>query len=179
MFKKLWAMLAVAAFGVVVSAGTAHAEDEVVYIVNRANNRCLDAAAQWNGQNATPIQLWDCYPPTQYNQMWRIHWVGNTTFQLISVAGGRCLDATNLGTADGTRLQLWDCLGPNQTNQIWKALATNTPGHWWIMGQHSSKVVDADAGQIGSNGTPVQLWHLIGDEAQTNQRWAFKHAEDF
>ncbi|WP_167974475.1 hypothetical protein [Lentzea indica] len=46
-----------------------------------------------------------------------------------------------------------------------------------MMGEHSSK--DADAGRVGSNGTPVQLWYLLGDEAQTNQRWTFKHAGDF
>ncbi|CCH31729.1 RICIN domain-containing protein [Actinosynnema sp. NPDC047251] len=179
MLRKLWTMVAVAVFSAVIPAGTALADDEVVYIVSRANNRCLDATAQWNGVNGTPIQLWDCYPPTQYNQMWRIHWVSDYEFQLIGVASGRCLDATGMGTAAGTRLQLWDCLGPNQRNQIWKSLSTNTPGYRWIMGQHSAKVVDAVANQTGSNGTPVQLWHLIGDETQTNQRWAFKRPGDF
>lgn len=175
MFRKLWATLGVIAFSVVAGAGTAHAEDDVVYIVSRANNRCLDAPAEWNGANYTPIQLWDCYPPTQYNQMWRVHWVDNYHFQLINVAAGRCLWAPDRN--DGTRIRLLDC-GSSLT-QVWKSLSTNTPGYRWIMGQDSAKVLDADARTTGSNGTPVQLWYQIGPETQTNQRWTFKHAGDF
>jgi hypothetical protein len=33
------------------------------------------------------------------------------------VQSGRCLDADNLGTANGTKLQLWDCNGGG--NQQW------------------------------------------------------------
>jgi Ricin-type beta-trefoil lectin domain len=167
------------AYSVPDSTNTPIVNDDVVYIVNLGSGRCLDATAQWNGVNGTPIQLWDCYPPAQYNQMWRIHWLTDYDFQLINVASGRCLDAKDWGTIDGTKLQLWDCYGLANTNQIWHALLTNTPGARWLQEQHSFKVADADARQIGHNGTPVQLWHLIGDEAQTNQRWIFRHADEF
>jgi hypothetical protein len=34
---------------------------------------------------------------------------------LVNVNSGRCLDATDGGTADGTPLQIWACsFGPNQ-----------------------------------------------------------------
>lgn len=176
MFRKLFAAATVAVLAALIPAGQASAADDVVYIVNRAGNKCLDAAAQGNGANGTPIQLWDCYPPTQYNQMWRVHWLTEYDFQLINVGSGTCL--TPWGTTDGTRLQLWDCLS-NYTNQVWHSQYTNTPGYVWLTEQKSFKVLDAAAQYNSVNGTPVQIWYRIGDEAQTNQRWIFKHASDF
>ncbi|WP_345639372.1 RICIN domain-containing protein, partial [Rugosimonospora acidiphila] len=32
-------------------------------------------------------------------------------------SSGRCLDATNNNTTDGTPLQMWDCWGAD--NQLW------------------------------------------------------------
>jgi hypothetical protein len=172
---RIGIILAVLAAALVVPDNNAMAasQDGPYYLVNQANGRCLDAAAQYNGANGTPIQLWDCYPPSQTNQMWYRVWVDDYHFQLVSaVAGNRCLDAYSMHITNGTPLQLWDCLGPNQGNQIWSIRYTDVAGIYSIWGLASSRVVDADAGRGGlnSNGTKVQLWDYIGG-AQTNQRW--------
>ncbi|MET8764458.1 RICIN domain-containing protein [Lentzea sp. NPDC004782] len=160
---------------VLVSGTAARAAEDPVYITSVAGGRCLDAAARYNGANGTPIQLWDCYPPTQYNQMWRVHWLTDWDFQLINVASGRCLEAKDWSTVSGTRLQLWDCFGLSNKNQIWHAQSTNTPGAVWLVEQHSFKVLDAAAQYNGANGTPVQLWDRVGSETRANQRWIVPH----
>jgi len=179
MAKKVGAVLALAVCGALAAAAPAHAStDDVVYVVNLSSGRCLDAPAQANTAG-TPVQLWDCYPPTQYNQMWRVHWLTDNSFQLRNVASDLCLDSRDWGTAEGTVLQLWPCYDVTHTNQLWKKLSTATPNAWWLQEQHSYKVADAVWQQIGRNGTRVQLWYLIGDETQKNQRWVFKHANEF
>ncbi len=92
------------------------------YIVNVANNRCLDAAAQGQGANGTRVQIWDCYPPTQYNQMWRLH----PTAQGSWIQGDqshRVLDAAQNGNGSTVQLlyldsgipgELWTLKSPNQ-----------------------------------------------------------------
>src|SRR5260221_223040 len=44
-------------------------------------------------------------------------WQAETNGQLVNSESGRCLDATNKSSADGTPLQIWDCWGAS--NQLW------------------------------------------------------------
>lgn len=46
----------------------------------------------------------------------------DSTWQLRNPVSGRCLDAVNGGTANGTGTQLWDCVGG--AAQRWKYLAS-------------------------------------------------------
>ncbi|MEV0272457.1 RICIN domain-containing protein [Hamadaea sp. NPDC050747] len=127
------------------------------YIVNNANHRCLDAAAQGNGANGTRIQIWDCYPPTQHNQMWYLHWLTDDSFEVINDASGTCLDApAQWGGVDGTPLQLWDCYPPTQYNQMW-SLKSMPDGGRRIQGVQSNRAL-YPAGD--GNGSTVQLLYV-------------------
>lgn len=149
--------------------------------------RCLDAAAQGNGANGTPIQLWDCYPPSQANQMWYLRLVTDTrysgqVYQIRSYAyPNQCVDA-NLGNGGGgnsTPIQLWQCLTGDWWNQLWRYTCTtqaqNPEGTWYPTGcsfeslDFPGQVLDADWGYICCNGTHIQLWKDLG---HANQRWA-------
>jgi hypothetical protein len=76
---------------------------------------CLDAQAQTLDANGTVVQIWPCNGGS--NQQWIVESDGT----LRNADSGRCLDATNAGTANGTLLQLWDCNGGAQ--QQWTVAA--------------------------------------------------------
>ena len=72
--------------------------------------------------------------------------------------GGKCLDVSGFGTADGTAVQIWSC--GDSVNQLWSAY---TDGTLRSMG----KCLEA-AGFGTANGTKVQLWACHGG---SNQIW--------
>jgi hypothetical protein len=78
--------------------------------------------------------------------------------------GGKCLDATDGSSADGTRIQLWDCNGTGA--QRW---TFEPDGSLVGIG---GKCLDATNGN-SADGTPIQLWDCNGSAAQ---RW--KHHSD-
>ncbi|WP_141726447.1 RICIN domain-containing protein, partial [Actinacidiphila rubida] len=69
---------------------------------------CMDIA--WASKdNGAAIQLAVC------NGGWAQKFKLNTSYDLVNTAIGKCVDATDSGTGNGTRLQLWSCAGtPNQ-----------------------------------------------------------------
>ncbi|MFI6426952.1 RICIN domain-containing protein [Promicromonospora sp. NPDC050880] len=89
-------------------------------------------------------------------------------YQVAPTASGKCLDAADWGTADGTGLQQWTCGAADQANQRWRF--TPTTGGWYqVTNQHAGKVWDVDGGPgaVGA-GAPVHLWSFVGG---TNQQW--------
>jgi hypothetical protein len=65
-----------------------------------ARGRCLDLPGA-----GTPPQIWDCNgSPAQ-------QWLRRADGALLNPNSGRCLDAPDGVTANGTRLRLWDCNG--------------------------------------------------------------------
>lgn len=81
---------------------------------------------------------------------------GTSTTTLVSAASGRCLDAPNGATANGTRPVIWDCNGG--TNQRWTADGATLR----VLG----RCLDAPPGATA--GTAVQLYDCHGG---TNQQW--------
>ena len=95
----------------------------------------------------------------------------NTWYQVVNPNSGKCLDAQNVGTANGTVLQQWSC-GTAQ-HQQWQFRAISD-GYYEVVPRHAQTLawdVDLDAPN-SSNGTadgaPVQLWTYGGG---TNQLW--------
>ncbi|HET6708417.1 MAG TPA: glycoside hydrolase family 75 protein [Amycolatopsis sp.] len=78
----------------------------------------------------------------------------------ITGIGGKCLDVTSAGTANGTTTQLWDCNGSNA--QKWSANGAQN-----LVNTGSGKCPDA-TGNSSANGTRLQIW-TCGSGA--NQKW--------
>ncbi|GAB4084817.1 hypothetical protein GCM10028784_14470 [Myceligenerans cantabricum] len=89
-------------------------------------------------------------------------------YQVVPEASGKCLDAADWGTTDGTGLQQWTCGDAGQANQRWQFRPTSD-GHYRVVNEHADKVWDVDGGPgATADGTPVHLWSSVGG---TNQQW--------
>ena len=89
-------------------------------------------------------------------------------YQVASSASGKCVDAADWGTADGTGLQQWTCGDLGQANQRWRFIPT-TDGYYQVLNQHAGKVWDVDGGPAAvADGTTVHLWTYVDG---TNQQW--------
>lgn len=62
--------------------------------------------------DGTPVQLYDCFPNNGAQQ-----WVVNSDGSIVNPNSGKCLDAVEFGTTNGTRLQIWECGRPLGGNQ--------------------------------------------------------------
>ncbi|GAA2383242.1 ricin-type beta-trefoil lectin domain protein [Streptomyces glaucosporus] len=90
-------------------------------------------------------------------------------YQVVNTGSGRCLDAADWGTADGTRLQQWTCGAPGQANQNWR-LRPVGDGRLQAVNRHNSRVWDVDGGTgATADGTRVHLW---SDTGGANQHWS-------
>ncbi|MEW2445776.1 family 16 glycoside hydrolase [Micromonospora marina] len=76
----------------------------------------------------------------------------------ITGIGGKCLDVSNSGTADGTKIQLYTCNGTDA--QKWTRVGDTL--------RALGKCLDVDKGGT-ANGTKVQLWSCNGTGAQVWQ----------
>ena len=74
--------------------------------------------------------------------------------------GGKCLDVSGAGTADGTLVQLWTCNGSGAQN--WQAQADGT-----LRNPNSGKCLDV-TGSGTADGTQIRIW-TCGTAA--NQKW--------
>ncbi|WP_338106345.1 ricin-type beta-trefoil lectin domain protein [Micromonospora terminaliae] len=90
---------------------------------------------------------------------------GGTPTGPITGIGGKCLDATDNSSADGTPAQIWSCTGG--ANQQWTRAADGTLR---VLG----KCLDVSGGGT-ANGTKVQLWTCNGSPAQ---QWTWTAARD-
>ncbi|MFI7281914.1 ricin-type beta-trefoil lectin domain protein [Micromonospora chersina] len=90
---------------------------------------------------------------------------GGTPTGPVTGIGGKCLDATDNSSADGTPAQIWSCTGG--ANQQWTRAADGTLR---VLG----KCLDV-AGGGTANGTKVQLWTCNGSPAQ---QWTWTAARD-
>ncbi|TYB43738.1 ricin-type beta-trefoil lectin domain protein, partial [Nonomuraea sp. PA05] len=85
----------------------------------------------------------------QPNQQWT-----PTASGELRVYGGKCLDAYNQGTANGTQVIIWDCNG--QANQQWRLNADGS-----ITGVQSGRCLDVP-NNATANGTKLVLWSCNG-----------------
>jgi serine/threonine protein kinase len=76
----------------------------------RSGGRCMDTRLGATGNGAAVVMA-TCVPGRGSQRF------GTDGRYLLHVASGRCVDAKDQGTADGTALQIWDCGGTD--NQVW------------------------------------------------------------
>ena len=93
----------------------------------------------------------------------------NAWYQVLNSNSGKCLDAADRGTTDGTPLQQWSCSTPVASNQTWNFVPT-AGGYYRVMSRDNARLgwdVSGGAGAIG-DGPAVILWSYLGGG---NQQW--------
>ena len=91
---------------------------------------------------------------------------------LISTFGGKCLDAKDMQSSNGTPLQQWQCYD-GSTAQMWRILPDN--GTYKIV-LNSAQWMSIDVKDINrNNGAKLQLWAFGGG---ANQRWRVQENAD-
>lgn len=89
-------------------------------------------------------------------------------YQVVNTGSGKCLDAADGGTSDGTALQQWTCHTGNG-NQLWRFEPTGDGHHRLVSRNGTSLVWDVDGGAgATSDGARVHLWTWGGG---SNQQW--------
>jgi len=139
----------------------------------RHTDKCLDlnTAAVDPKADGVPVQQWNCLGPEQKNQLWRLIDNGDGTYTVKSLFSGKCLDASEVGTANGTKVGQWTCTG--LSNQRWNFDFVSNDFYYWIRPAYdASNCLDVDTGVANpaGNGVPVQLWDCLPSEPH-NQLW--------
>ncbi|MDX3656222.1 ricin-type beta-trefoil lectin domain protein [Streptomyces sp. ID05-26A] len=82
--------------------------------------------------------------------------------------GGKCVDVSNSGTADGTVIQLWGC---NSTGaQQWSRSGDTLRALGKCMDVNGSGVSDGTVVQLWTcNGTGAQVWSRVGNTLRNPQ----------
>ncbi|CAN5340959.1 hypothetical protein BH11ACT4_BH11ACT4_24540 [soil metagenome] len=97
--------------------------------------------------------------------------VAGRWYQVINSGSGKCVDANNSGTSNGTIVLQWSC--GTSANQNWQFLGTSG-GYYQVVPRHAQWIgwdVDIDAANSAggtADGTPVHLWSY---GAGANQQW--------
>jgi hypothetical protein len=89
----------------------------------------------------------------------------NGPYKVVNKNSGKCVDAANAGTANGTAVQQYTC---NSTNaQVWQLVATDS-GYYTVATSSATGQVWDVSGAGTTDGTIVQLWtYGVG----ANQQW--------
>lgn len=91
-------------------------------------------------------------------------------YQVTGAGSGKCVDAMDRGTANGTAVQQWSCVA-GQTNQQWQFRATDS-GYYRVVNRNAAateQVWDVTGGSTATgDSVPVQTWQW---SSGTNQQW--------
>jgi glucosylceramidase len=89
-------------------------------------------------------------------------------YTVTNTNSGKCVDAANGGTSNGTAVQQWACATGN-TNQQWQFQPTDS-GYYKVVSRNATTAAWDVAGGAGAtgNGAQIQLWTYGGG---TNQQW--------
>lgn len=91
-----------------------------------------------------------------------------TWYAIANAGTGKCLDASNNGSQDGTPVIEFDC-GAGKANQAWQFIPSGN-GFFRVLNRNAPKLALDVTGGSGATapGTPVQLWTFGGG---ANQLW--------
>lgn len=89
-------------------------------------------------------------------------------YAVTNTNSGKCVDATNGGTTDGTAVQQWTCAAGN-TNQEWQFQPTDS-GYYEVVSRNAPTEAWNVTGGPGAtgDGAQIQLWTYGGG---TNEQW--------
>lgn len=89
-------------------------------------------------------------------------------YQVVNTNSGKCLDAADGGTSNGTALQQWTCHAGNN-NQLWQFQPTSGGNYRAVSRNNSALAWDVAGGATATgDGVAVQLWTYGGG---ANQQW--------
>jgi hypothetical protein len=96
-------------------------------------------------------------------------------YELVNRKSGKCLDVTNVSTADGAQIQQFTCQSWGQTNQVFAGVpwSPTDSSHVKYIAQHSNKCLDITGGST-ADGALLQQWTCTG---ATNQAFGFESVE--
>jgi Ricin-type beta-trefoil lectin domain len=95
-------------------------------ITNSNSSKCLEVNG-WSKSNGAQVDQWTCYSG-HANQTWEWQLEGSVSipggsneccdlFELVNQNSGKCLEAYNWGTSNGTKIDQWTCY--DDGNQEW------------------------------------------------------------
>ena len=90
---------------------------------NRESFQCIDIRGTASvPPNRTVIEQQPC-AAGRTTQRWSLRFIGfygnRTAYNLVSLAGSKCLDLDDGSTGNDKRIQVWDCQGPANDHQLW------------------------------------------------------------
>jgi Ricin-type beta-trefoil lectin domain-like len=91
-------------------------------INHSSQNKCVDVTGG-SSNNGAWLQAWDCYGPSQSNQIWQRVLVSGNWYAFIAKHSGKCADVSEVSQKNGARLHQWDCHWGG--NQQWDLEGTN------------------------------------------------------
>lgn len=134
---------------------------------NRGAGTCLDAISSNTG-NGGRIAQWPCDSSDSYQQ-WRVV-VGANNYNpvLQNVGTGTCLDAISSDVRNGGKIAQWTCNTTGDPYQRWwfrgsGQLNTNGNANAGVVNAGAGTCLDADASNVGQNGTVFQ-WACSGSD---------------
>ncbi|MFE5873209.1 RICIN domain-containing protein [Streptomyces roseifaciens] len=134
----------------------------VVQIEAGSSGRCLAVTSEpKNGAHAYV----DFCGTNRPWALWRAIPTDNSSFELRSLNGGRCLEVENSGTHAGAVVQTWDCSGGKQMR--WQMdLVDPARKLFQLRPTHTQdRCLDVAGGDI-TEGKPVQQWYCNYTAAQ-------------
>lgn len=107
--------------------GTSTPEPNLWWTIKRYDytSKCMDIDI--NAGDGAHVQEWDCNGQSQqifrfdkYGYDWPSGGSDPSTFRILSMRTGKCIDLAGGGIQDGTKIQQWGCVGATQQNQYWR-----------------------------------------------------------
>ncbi len=116
--------------------------------------------------SGVPTTIPTFVPPTTIPPTSTIPINPSAWYQVINQGNGKCVDATDGGTTNGTLVQQWACTANNQ-NQQWQFRPTSG-GYYQVVNRHASTLVWDVANVSTADNAAVHLWAYVGGN---NQQW--------
>uniref|UniRef100_UPI000696BBAB pectinesterase family protein n=1 Tax=Actinoplanes rectilineatus TaxID=113571 RepID=UPI000696BBAB len=118
--------------------------------------------------NGALLQQWGCTAGAKWQQF-TLKAVGSS-YQLVNVNSGKCIDVPDWSTTSGVQLQQYGCVA-SQNNQLWTLVASGT-NTFQIVNVNSGLCMSDKDASTASGGAIIQETCT----ANTNKQWAFNPA---
>jgi len=154
---------------------------DLFQLVAQHSGKCLDVNGD-SPDNGAIVQQWVCGGPEKLNQLWSLRPLSGATpgqggtlsgtYTLVAAHSGKCLDVSQVSTADGAAIHQWECLGSGQQNQVWNIQPVPGGDGYTLIASHSGQCLDVYGVSLDDGGPTVQ-WPCQGPD-HLNQLWSIR-----